>query len=965
MNKNKPLETSSQFYSPRFISLSMMLLMVINVLTLFAIPRAYAAFSFDPALNWYSLQSEHFDIHFHDGEEKVAQRAAAICEQQYLESGKMFDWYPQQRVEVVLVNTLDISNAAATPLPVNTMLLFLPASEDPGEDYDDWLRHLITHEYTHIVHLDKASGLYNNLRGVFGREVLFFPNMYQPAWVLEGLATYRETRPELNIGRGQSSIYRNLMRIEWEQGLKPLRQVNLPIVSWPGGTTRYLYGVYFFNFIRDRYGANAIPQWVAAYSSNLLPWSINRTAERQFKTDMSELWDEFKLYLDGQFLPLEKAVKAETLSQGSAISHSGYVTGNIKVAANGDIYYVRNDLLAPPHLIRIDASSAKPQPVMEIYGQSYDVSKNGIVFNQYELQHNTNRYNEIYRADLDGGRIRQLTDGGRYTFVLWSGDNIIALQQNGISERLQLLDINGKPIKTLWQGSPGVMVSKPELSGDGKFLVAAVWRPQSRWEIERFNIDSGHWERLSHNPGNEASPIFSKDGKHIYFVADYAYGIYNIFRMNLDGGDVQRLSNDLHSIIEVAEINPDEFVYTGLHASGSDVYRLSSKLRFPLDPQVQRSEPVTGKTENSSDQQPEYPVRPYSALSKITPAAWYPFIQFDVDSTLWGFQTDMYDPLQRHNYSLFATYDSDNQWFAGQFGYLYDRFNPALNLYFNRYVTSELDDNDNPLNWISTEQSALELMYPIFKRDIKFRFDAGIASEKSRLIKSSIADPRRDSRATIGMLALNLSSAKAFARSINPAQGYKIRLARENYIDEPGVEKPAYLLDWRHYFTLHANHTLAAHFFRAKSDDKDPFQLGGVYAGYYQSPIALPALNESYASIHGRDYALRGYKSGLPQLRGSDVALTELEYRFPIASIERGFMAPPLGINRIHGGLFYSAANPVSGFHGGAVYRSAGIETKFELIFGYLFPLQVDLGYAKGLDEGGDEIIYGKIGGSF
>jgi len=927
--------------------------------------NANAAFKYDPALSWQTLQSDHFEIHYHDGEEALAERSARICEQQYLETGRVFNWYPKQRTQVVLVNTLDVSNASASPFPVNTMVLYLPASDEPSEEYDDWLRHLITHEYTHIVHLDKSVGAYNDIRRLFGRNQVLFPNVYQPTWIIEGLATYRETRPDFKIGRGQSTLFRSLMQIEWEQGLKPLRQVNLPIDSWPGGTTRYLYGVYFFNFIRDRYGDEAIAKWVDEYSKNWLPWAINRTSWRQFRKSMSELWVDFNQYLGEQFQPVINAVNEEGASQGEAISQIGYFTGNLKRGVRGDLYYIGNNLLSPPQLYRQASSGSTPQSVMTIYGQSYDVSDQGIVFNQHELQHSTNYYYEIYLADIDGGHVRQLTEGGRYSYVLWANKDILAVQQNGIREQIQLLDQKGQVLKTIWQGQPGELISKPVLSRDGTFLLAAVWRAHSRWEIEIMDIAKGTWQALTHNAGNELAPVFSQDGESIYFIADYQNKIFNIYRMPLNGSKLQRVSNDLHGIVEVAELSPSQLAYVGLHAEGSDIYQMPSTLNYRIDERNEMNTEVPQMPQVSNDKTVDYSTNPYSAFSRIAPVAWFPFFYADADNVQWGFETQMSDPLNWHNYTLTAAFDNVNQWGVGQLGYLYDRYNPALNLFVNRYVSTENNGNDEAVNWLATQQSAAALLFPWLKRDIHWRFDLGVASEKTSLVKTIVAETRSDLRSNIAMLALNFSNAKQFSRSINLSQGHRVRVTRENFIDEENVDKPAYALDWRYYYTLRGNHSLATHIVRAKSDDNDPYQLGGNYQGYTLSPLAMPYLSEAYTSVHQRNYALRGYSSGLTQLSGSDVAIAEIEYRFPIRLIESGFMAPPLGINQIHGNVFYSAATPQWSDRREQYYRSIGAESKFDLILGYVLPLSLQIGYAHGLDGKGDEMWYVRLGGSF
>jgi hypothetical protein len=58
---------------------------------------------------------------------------------------------------------------------------------------DDWLRLVFTHEFTHIVHLDRSMGWARLIRGTFGRTSVAFPNLFLPTWQIEGLATYEES----------------------------------------------------------------------------------------------------------------------------------------------------------------------------------------------------------------------------------------------------------------------------------------------------------------------------------------------------------------------------------------------------------------------------------------------------------------------------------------------------------------------------------------------------------------------------------------------------------------------------------------------------------------------------------------------------------------------------------------------------------------------------------------------------
>ena len=59
---------------------------------------------------------------------------------------------------------------------------------------DDWLRLVFSHEYTHIVHLDRGARL-DSAACVTrsARLPLLFPNLFLPQWQIEGLATYEES----------------------------------------------------------------------------------------------------------------------------------------------------------------------------------------------------------------------------------------------------------------------------------------------------------------------------------------------------------------------------------------------------------------------------------------------------------------------------------------------------------------------------------------------------------------------------------------------------------------------------------------------------------------------------------------------------------------------------------------------------------------------------------------------------
>ena len=241
------------------------------------------AFAVDPGLNWKTIENKNLYVHYAQGNKTIATRVLAIAESAHYRLTKELNWTPKDKTHLVLSDETDQPNGFASPLFFNHSVIFLapPSSVNTLEDFDDWLTTIIVHEYTHIIHLDKSAGAPEYLRNVFGRFFFLFPNLFQPSWIMEGLATHKETDIERGIGRGQSAMFATMMRQEVAKGLQSISHVNLPVVTWPAGTTRYLYGVYFMQFITERYGADKLQLWIEEYSDNLFPFFINTRSEER------------------------------------------------------------------------------------------------------------------------------------------------------------------------------------------------------------------------------------------------------------------------------------------------------------------------------------------------------------------------------------------------------------------------------------------------------------------------------------------------------------------------------------------------------------------------------------------------------------------------------------------------------------------------------------------------------------
>ena len=262
---------------------------LIALLSLCVGGSAIASNRYDPRLRFRTLSTRHFDIHFHQGEEQQARRLAELAEEISSRLEKRLG-RPVGRINVVLVNQSDLPNGWATPVPFN--LIEITAAGPGGESLigntSDWLALVFTHEYTHIQHLDRSLGWIGGLRHVFGRMPLLFPNLYTPAWQIEGIATYQEStagRGRLNAGDFRMIVERAARHSEF----LPLDRTNGGLIDWPSGNAQYAYGGLFHEFLVEKHGEDSLER-LADRTAGYVPYFSSLAYRKLFGESLGSLW---------------------------------------------------------------------------------------------------------------------------------------------------------------------------------------------------------------------------------------------------------------------------------------------------------------------------------------------------------------------------------------------------------------------------------------------------------------------------------------------------------------------------------------------------------------------------------------------------------------------------------------------------------------------------------------------------
>ena len=133
-----------------------------------------------PDLAWHTIETPHFKITYDSGEEAVAMHVADLGEDIYARLMPAIGWPPSQKTEILLTDQTDSANGSAVVLPYDAINLYVTAPDDlsPLGDVDDWYLELVTHEFTHILHIDHIRGLPALANLIIGKT--FAPNQVAP-----------------------------------------------------------------------------------------------------------------------------------------------------------------------------------------------------------------------------------------------------------------------------------------------------------------------------------------------------------------------------------------------------------------------------------------------------------------------------------------------------------------------------------------------------------------------------------------------------------------------------------------------------------------------------------------------------------------------------------------------------------------------------------------------------------------
>ncbi len=907
----------------------------------------------DPRVDWSSADSEHFRVHYRSTQRVQAEAVARAAERIWPQVTQALNWQVRGRTEIVVYNEFDMANGFTTPLPFNMIGVFL-APPDEGEllDNSSWLDLLLVHEFTHAVHLDKVRGVPRVLQMIFGNVPWFIPNIFQPGWMLEGLAVYQESKPEAGQGRLKAPLFEAWLRAERKKGFISLRELNADGRTLPLNK-QYLYGAYFYEFLARTYGADKPAMLVEQMSGNIgfaprlhsAPWGATGKM-------MDTLWDEFIADLTQQVDARAQAILAQPEAVGTALAGPLFDLESVAAlpaAAGGGWLAVVQDGLHGTQLLRISASGARERVARVKRGARLDVAADGTVLVAQPDICNTLYYGyDVYR--LEGSRLKQLTSCGHLRRATQLGGQVFALQLQAGRTRLVQLAAGTEQPRVLWEPTDGTELLDMAGAPDGKSVrllthLGADWRV-----VEVDTAQPGATPRLLVRQDRPIQGL--RQGAAGLELIATTGGAANVWR--LQGTELQRLTHSHTAVVAHAGTAADgSLVSVTLDPQGVVLQRLAQPVVLQTAAAV--TEPAAQPAAPAAPAAPAGPGladlgegRGYSALRALRPRSWLPAITSDRGLTAYGASTTGADALGWHRYAALAQWETSQKELIGAFEY---QFAGSHGVAIQRQLaaqawtggngdeTTTVYDRTTKAQWLS--------LFPFSRLERGIVLGVGAAGEWSDRVNvvTDSTTRRRDERLVAALLDLDFSASDWYAEG--PNRGFKATALVESYKPLAGGDPLRYdgtvaRGDLAGYLPI-GRTVLAARFTEARAKGRtEPFQLGG----------ATDELLQLGPTLNVRNLSLRGYRGDEPELRGRNARVASIEWRTPLADIDRHFMVPAVGINRLSAAAFFDVGGAWN--TGGSPdkwRRSVGFELLAEVRLLYALGLQLRLGVAQGLDE--------------
>jgi WD40 repeat protein len=481
---------------------------------------------------WLVYHSPHFTVYYYETEVTSLQKMVSFAESAYDELSRSLNFQIKEPIPLIFYAThsafeqnnvlLDFIDEATGAFAVPSRARMVLPIDLP----DARLITIVRHELTHVFQFKMLYG------GSLARALT--SNL--PSWFVEGMASY--------FGRDETSRDKMFLR-------DAVVNDRIPSIRSDGFSFfAYRYGHAVFEFIEERYGHEGLLDFLFEIR-NTITGRVDRAVKRSFKLEAEDFDIEFRRWARKKFLT-QLVVTGEPSDFGRVFRvHEQSGTENISPVASPS-----GELIAA-----FSAYRGKADVVL------FDARKRTFIRNLTRSY--SNRYQYLISQELQVGR-----GLGRDLAFSPDGNRIAVFAKRERGRSLILLDVLNGGINKIIDLPDIEQPLSPAWSPDGKRIAFSGWR-DNNFDIFSLDIESKSIVNVTHDEIFDGAPAFSPDGKSLMFVSVVGtVGYAKVFRIELDHPEVRYQ-------ITTGESNENDPIYS---FDGKRIYFTSDRATTPDHP---------------------------------------------------------------------------------------------------------------------------------------------------------------------------------------------------------------------------------------------------------------------------------------------------------------------------------------------------------------------------------------------
>lgn len=632
-------------------------------------------------LSWFTIESNHFLVHFQDGNEQTAQVSAEIADSVYTPITELYEYQPEKKISIVLRDREDYANGAAFFFD-DKIEIWIPPLDTPLRGTHNWLENVIAHEFTHMIQLGASMKRSKKIPAIYlqwlsyedvrrpdilygfpkGIITLPFSTVSIPAWFAEGTAQYQRYGWEYDYWDShRDMILRSALLSETHHTFH-----EMGVFTSKNGLEReqiYNMGFSFTAYLADQFGEKVL-------------MNISKTAAEGNPNDFSKVIESvtgqsgetlFEKWIEQKNKAYQEQIGELSVSESSTIENSGFFNFHPQWSSDGKTFaYLSNrgrdsgntsliiqkndqeiildefsntDQLSQGENYRLN-HGIQGNASLDFISSRYSFSPDGsqIVFSKRNKNRFGELYNDLYIYDITENKNRKITNDSRIQDPAWSSEKnkIAAVQLKNGTQNLILVDPDSDKQRVLTTFNNGETVFTPVWHPNETVVYFASASGSSR-NLYSMDIETNKIRVVMEDRYIDfRDPWVNPSGTHLYFSADPT-GIFNIYRLELDSNQMEKLTEVRGGAFMPFEYQDElyfsEYQSDGYKISKTDInpasYNSSSEWQ-PAESEFISEE----KSIQSEASESPYSTEPY--VETTTGTAFYPVIRFDNYSRLNG-----------------------------------------------------------------------------------------------------------------------------------------------------------------------------------------------------------------------------------------------------------------------------------------------------------------------------------------